>query len=112
MEEELKAYKELIGGMCSGIFVANDFFAYASGWTVEINIGNFGWMKEHVKKYPKDGMDSVIAYIQNIEPIQPHLTDGFKVAIQDLVDRKQEVYGDDEGYGYSSNGPYRTLKED
>ena len=113
MEEELKAYKELVHSMFTGWFNANDYFAYASAWGVTISEEDFYWIVKHIKKHPKEGMNACMAYIQNIEPIPPYLNDEFKTAIQELVDMKQEVGSDfDYGNDYNPNGPYREIKKD
>ena len=110
---ELDAYKELVYSMFTGWFNANDYFAYACAWGVTISEEDFYWIIEHIKKHPKEGMYSAMAYIQNIEPIPPHINDEFKIAIQELVDRKQEVGSDfDYGDDYYQKGPYRTIKKD
>lgn len=65
------------------------------------------------RKHPKEGMYSAMAYIQNHEPIHQHINDEFKVAIQELIDRKQEVGSDfDYGNEYTDGGPYRTIIKD
>lgn len=113
MEEELQAYKELVHSMFTGWFNANDYFAYACAWGVTISEEDFYWIIEHIKRHPKEGMYSAMAYIQNHEPITPHINDEFKTAIQELVDRKQEVGSDfDYGNEYNAEGPYRTIKKD
>jgi hypothetical protein len=113
LKSELEAYKTLVHSMFSGIFNANDFFVYASAWGVEISEYDFVWIIPHIQKHPDAGMDSVLAYIQNVEPIKPYLDEEFLAAIKDLVDRKQEVHSDgDYSEEYSETGPYRTVNID
>lgn len=113
MEEELQAYKELVHSMFTGWFNANDFFAWACAWGVTIDEGDFHWIIKHIQKYPTEGMYACMAYIQNVEPIEPYLTDEFKEAVKELVDRRQEVWSDtDNSNDYTDEGPYRTINKD
>jgi hypothetical protein len=110
---ELDATKELIHSMFTGWFNANDFFMYACAFGVTILEEDFHWILKHIQKYPKDGMNSCLAYIQNMEPIEPYLSNEFKEAIKELVDRKQEVWSDtDYSDNYTKDGPYRTINFD
>lgn len=110
---ELEATKDLLYSMFTGFFNANDFFMWASAFGVTISEEDFPWMIKHIQKHPQEGMSTCLAYIQNIEPLEEYLNDEFKVAINELVERKQEV-GSDFDYGdkYTSTGPYRTIKLD
>jgi hypothetical protein len=48
-----------------------------------------------------------------MEPIEPYLSNEFKEAIKELVDRKQEVWSDtDYSDNYTKDGPYRTINFD
>lgn len=107
------AYKELVHGMFTGWFNANDYFALACAWGVQVMEEDFHWIIEHIKKHPKEGMWSALAYIQNHEPIGPHINDEFNEAIEELVERKQEVWSDtDYSHNYTKEGPYRTINFD
>lgn len=107
---ELEAYKELVHSMFTGWFNANDYFAYACAWGVTVDEADFHWILKHIQKYPKEGLYSAMAYIQNLEPIKPHLNDEFNEAIKELVDIKQEVWSDtDNSNQYTKEGPYRTI---
>lgn len=111
--DKLDAYETLLKSMFCATFNANDFFMWASAWGVTITEEDFYWMRDHIMKYGDDGMSACIAYVQNIEPMEPYLTDTFKEAIKELVDRKQEVHSDfDYSHEYTKTGPYRTIKED
>ena len=110
---ELEATKDLLYSMFTGFFNANDFFMWASAFGVTITDEDFPWMIEHIQKHPQEGMSACMAYIQNIEPLEPYLTDEFKAAINELVERKQKVGSDfDYGNGYTKEGPYRTINFD
>lgn len=110
---ELEATKDLLYSMFTGFFNANDYFMYASAWGVTISEEDFPWIIEHIKNHPKEGMYSALAYIQNHEPISPHINDEFNKAIKELVDRKQEVGSDfDYSNEYTKDGPYRTINFD
>jgi hypothetical protein len=111
--KKLEAYETLLKSMFAAEFNANDFFMWATAWSITINEEDFYWMRDHIMKYGDEGQSACLAYIQNIEPMEPYLTDTFKEAIKELVDRKQEVYSDfDYGHGFNTTGPYRTIKED
>lgn len=109
-----EAISTLHNSMFSGQFNANDFFYYATAMPVHICGEDFHWIIEHIEKHGDEGMEAAMAYIQNQEPIQPYLTDKFNLAIDELVKRKQEVFGDiDWGfYGYNDMGPYRKVNKD
>lgn len=110
---ELDATKELLYSMFTGWFNANDYFMYASAWGVQVMEEDFHWMIKHIQKHPKEGMNSCLAYIQNHEPINPHINDEFNKAIKELVDRQQEVWSDtDYSDEYTKEGPYRTINFD
>jgi hypothetical protein len=110
---ELNAYKDLLHSMFTGWFNANDYFEYASAWGVTILEEDFHWIVKHIQKYPKEGMNACVAYIQNHEPIQPHLNDEFNESIKELIKRKQEVSSDtDHSNEYTKEGPYRTINFD
>lgn len=110
---ELEATKELLYSMFTGFFNANDFFAYACAWGVTITEEDFPWIIEHIQKHPSEGIYPALAYIQNMEPIRQYINDSFNKALQELIERKQEVASDfDYGDQYNKNGPYRTIKED
>ena len=99
--------------MFTGWFNANDFFEWACAWGVTISEEDFEWIIKHIQKHPRQGMSACLAYIQNYEPIEPHINDEFKLAIQELVDRKQEVRSDfDYGEQYNNDGYYRTINKD
>ena len=110
---ELEATKELLYSMFTGFFNANDYFMYASAWGVQIMEEDFYWIIKHIRKYPKEGMNASMAYIQNHEPIPPHINDEFNEAIKELVERKQEVWSDaDHSDEYTKEGPYRIMNFD
>jgi hypothetical protein len=101
--DKLDAYKKLHESSFETHMNANDFFHYACAQMVTIVEEEFG----------QEGVDSAMAYIQNQEPIKPHITDKFNEAIKALVDRKQEVIGDIdwEFHHYNENGQYRTINK-
>lgn len=107
----LEAYKVLHGGSFEIQINANDFFHYASAQSVGIDSNDFDWVLDHIEKYGNTGLDACIAYIQNQEPIKPHRTEDFNKALQELLDKKQEVYGDIDWkmHYYNNQGPYRTI---
>ena len=110
---ELDAYKDLVHTMFTGWFNANDYFAWACAWGVNIMEEDFYWIVKHIQKYPKEGMNACMAYIQNHEPIPPHINDEFNAAVKELVERKQEVWSDtDYSNEYTKEGPYRTINFD
>ena len=110
---ELEAYKILVHSMFSADFNANDYFMYACAWGVQISEEDFYWIVKHIQKHPKEGMNACMAYIQNHEPIEPHISDKFSTAIAELVNRNQVVFSDfDYGENYNSSGPYRKLNLD
>jgi hypothetical protein len=109
----LEAYKIFLYGSFEIQMNANDFFYYASAHSVSIYIGDFNWVLEHIEKWGNSGLDSCLAYIQNQEPIEPHRTDEFNKAIQELIVTKQEVYGDVDWdfHNYNDEGPYRKINK-
>ena len=111
MQNSVKLFHD---NMFSGQFNANDFFAYACAQMVQIAGEDFTWIVDHIEKHGQSGMDSAMAYIQNQEPIKPHLTENFNRALTELIERKQEVFGDIDWdfYGYNDNGTYRNINKD
>jgi len=110
----IESYNILHQSMFGAHFNANDFFQYACAQAVTIVEEDFPWVLEHIEKHGNDGMDAAMSYIQNQEPITARLTKELKAAIQELVDRKQEVHGDIdwEFHYYNDKGPYRKINKD
>lgn len=110
----IESYNILHRSMFSAAFNANDFFQYACAQAVNITEEDFPWVLEHIEKYGQEGMDACMSYIQNQEPVTPRLTKELKVAIQELMDRNQEVYGDIDWqfHYYNDKGPYRQINKD
>jgi hypothetical protein len=111
--DKLDAYKKLHESSFETSMNANDFFHYACAQMVTIVEEDIDWVVEHIQEFGQEGVDSAMAYIQNQEPIKPHVTDKFNEAIKVLVDRKQEVIGDIdwEFHHYNENGPYRKINK-
>lgn len=107
------AYRILHRGMFHGAFNANDFFHWAAAQSVNIVEEDFEWIVEHIQKWGNDGLIACIAYVQNQQPQRPLMTEKFNQAIQELVDRKQEVFGDIDWdfHGYIGNGLYRKIEK-
>lgn len=113
--ERIEVYEFLRINSFHTEYNANDFFAYATACSVSIREEDLDWVIPHIQKYGKNnGINSVLAYVQNLEPIKPFLTPGFEEAINDLIGRDQKVSGDKdfEFYGYIKEGKYRKIKED
>lgn len=110
----IESYNTLHRSMFTGQFNANDFFHYACAQMVHIVEEDFHWILEHIDKFPEEGMNACMAYIQNCEPLEPYRNDEFNQAIKELVDRKQEVFGDIDWqfYYYEDGGPYREINKD
>jgi hypothetical protein len=112
--DKLKAYEYLLGE-CFGIDLnANDFFHYATAQMVTVVEADFHWVIPHIQKWGVDGVHSAMAYIQNERPLPHYINSNMESAINELVDRKQEVLGDMDWkcYYYNLNGPYRTINID
>lgn len=111
LEDEIGKYKEFHRWMFSADFNCNDFYGWACAASTEVISTDFKWVFDHYKKHGNGGIMASLAYIQNTEPIEPHLTDGFNEAMKELMDRGQVVFGDIDGesYEYSTAGPYRKI---
>jgi hypothetical protein len=108
-----EAYKKLHESSFELHMNANDFFHYACAQMVTIVAEDIEWVVKHIQEFGQEGIDSAMAYIQNQEPLKPHVTDKFNESIKVLVDRKQEVFGDIdwEFHYYNENGPYRNINK-
>ena len=91
----------------------NDFFNYATAHTLQVEPANFEWILPIAQKYKDDGVNACLAYIANIEPLQPYRTENYDLAISEIKAVNPRVYGDvDYLYnGYNPDGPYRTLSK-
>lgn len=111
LEDEIGKYREFHRWMFSADFNCNDLYGWACADSTEVVSTDLKWVFDHYKKYGNNGIMASLAYIQNVEPIEPHLTDGFNEAIKELMNRGQVVFGDIDGncYEYNSEGPYRKI---
>lgn len=111
-EKELQAYKELISYMFKADFNCNDFFGYGCAYGLEVDSYDFRWILECYKKYGTDGIEACLAYIGNMEPIEPHRTEIFNLAIRELMDNGRVVVSDlSYSEDYYKEGPYRTVSK-
>jgi hypothetical protein len=112
--DKIQAYRLLHDYSFQTMMNAGDFFYYATAQMLPIVEEDIDWVVEHIQEYGKDGVNSAMAYIQNQTPLQPYLTDKFNEALQVLIDRKQEVFGDIdwEFHDYSDEGSYRQINKD
>lgn len=107
-----KTIERFHGNMFSANFNANDFFYHSTAASVTIDESDFKWVLRHIDKHGARGLDACIAYIQNIEPLQEYRDHFFIEAIDNLIEKEQEVYGDIdyEFHGYNTEGPYRKIE--
>lgn len=112
--DKIEAFKTLHKYSFQTMMNAGDFFYYATAQMVTIVEEDIDWVVEHIEQFGNEGVNSAMAYIQNQTPLQPYLTDKFNEAIQVLVDKKQEVFGDIdwEFHGYTDEGTYRQINKD
>lgn len=109
-----EAYERMLADTFQLQLNAGDFFYFACAQMLNVVSEDVDWVTEHIRQFGDDGLYSAMAYIQNQEPIKPHLTDKFNEALKVLVDRKQEVFGDIDWdfHGYREDGKYRTINEE
>lgn len=109
--DKLQAYQTLLDYSFGVELNANDFFHYATAQMVVVSNADVDWICEHIQKYDRVGLDAVMAYIQNHPPLPRYCTPHFDMAIQELMERNQEVVGDVDwqAHGYNQNGPYRKI---
>ena len=109
--DELAALKQIVNSAFTLDMNANDFFNYSCAHSVLVESDDLVWITPIVQKYPNSGLDACIAYIANIKPIAPWLTDEFNEAIEELKKSKPRVKGDiDNSESYNKKGPYRKIK--
>lgn len=106
-----QALEMLVSGSFGLEMNANDLFHRSAAMSVNIDRADVGWVVEHVRRWGQDGIDSAMAYIQNTEPLQEHLTPGFLAAMGQLVSSGRRVAGDVDhaAHGYDREGPYRRI---
>lgn len=111
---KLEAYERLLGDTFQLDLNAGDFFYYACAQMLAVVSEDVDWVVEHIQQFGDEGLYSAMAYIQNQEPIRPYLTDKFNLAMEELVKREQEVFGDIDWdfYHYNDEGPYRKVNKD
>jgi len=80
--EERNLYKELIDNSFAVTINANDFFAFATAMSVEIDKADLKWVMQVMRKYPKDGLDACISFIMQKPPIKTRQTEEFKEAVE------------------------------
>lgn len=111
---KLEAYERLLGDTFQLDLNAGDFFYYACAQMLAVVSEDVDWVVEHIQQFGDEGLYSAMAYIQNQEPIRPYLTDKFNLAMEELVKREQEVFGDIDWdfHHYNDEGPYRKVNKD
>jgi hypothetical protein len=93
---------------------AGDTFFRSTAMSVTIYPEDLPWVAAHVQRWGQDGVDSALAYAQNLEPLPELRTPGFEAAMADLLSSSPAVAGDVDhaALGYSADGPYRRLGGD
>ena len=91
--ELVKLYRNFLMLNVDSITInANDFFAWASCHSVEVENADLIWLIPHIEKWGFDGMFSGIAYIVNTMPIEPHRNKNFMDSLKELQDAKIKVH--------------------
>ena len=75
---------------------ANDFFGYACADCVKIDSDDLEWIIPFVKKYERDGINAVLAYIRQAKPLKPYITPEFELAYKEIEELNPEVYSERE----------------
>lgn len=113
--DELKlsdALAMIIGGAFTLDMNANDLFAYACSHSVTIDSSNVKWMIPIIQKYGSSGLDACVAYVANMEPIDPWKNKDYILAIDAIKKLSPVISGDkDNSEFYDENGPYRKVKK-
>ena len=92
-DELLKLYRNfLILNVDSISINANDFFAWASCDSVEVENADLIWLIPHIEKWGFDGLFSGLAYIVNTMPIEPRRNKNFMDSLKELQDAKIKVH--------------------
>ena len=107
---ELDSYKSLIHNCLQLEINCSDFFAYATAWALTIYPEDLKWIIPFTQKHGQVGMDAVCAYIQNLKPLKPYITNEFEIAIKELVDSNQKVCSDVDLWDKKGiSGDYRVF---
>lgn len=110
VEPKMTGEKYLLKSMFEATFNCNDFFFYACSDEVVVEEEDFRWMISLGEKWGYDGIYAALAYISNMEPIQPHINDKFKEAMSEIIKNNQFVHSDfDYGDNFKKDGPYRKV---
>jgi len=73
------------------LLIANDFFAYATSADVLLSDLDLPWAVPFVEEHGIVGVQAIMAYIEGVEPIEPHRTKEFKMAMKALKELNPTV---------------------
>ena len=89
----MKSPEEILLDSSFGITLnANDFFGYACGDEVYLDVGNYHWAIPIIKEYGVDGISAVMSHVRGGMPLKPYRTKEFNKAMKELKEINPIVY--------------------
>lgn len=76
--------KELLSNCDALYLLANDFFGVASSVEIELPAEDVEKYYSIIEKYHQDGINAIMAYIADAEPLQCYVTDDYKKAMEEI----------------------------
>ncbi len=90
LENRLKAIETLHGNSFGMVLNANDFYGYSCADTQYLEDISYDKAIDMIEKFGLDGLNALMSKHSGNTPIEPHLTDKFKQAIEYLNNYKKE----------------------